>query len=187
VLTANHTIGQILGPAITPVAMKPDHRLYFSTAIEPRQSEGMRVVEVVGVDAVARLALLRLERPMPGSVPLPIAPVGFQIVPRSEIYLVGYPYYSSLTDAGLIQHVFSGKVGLKRLQPGMILAAPDTERSFDHDASTLAGNAGSPVIDLASGRVIGVHWGGMEEAGQKRGRAAALTMSGNRTLLSALP
>ena len=186
IVTTNHTIASIMAPGGPPPAIWPDRVVWFTSAIDPGKSEGVRIKEILGVDADARLALLRLEKPNRDVEPVPIAPTGFSVVPRSEIYLVGYPYFSRLSDAGLAQQVFDDKFGLKRLQPGRILAAPDTERSFDHDASTLPGNAGSPVIDLETGYAIGVHWGGMDEAGQKRGRAAALTLPANRILLSCL-
>ena len=33
---------------------------------------------------------------------------------------------------------------------------------FRHDATTLGGNSGSVVVDLASGKAIGLHFGGIE-------------------------
>jgi V8-like Glu-specific endopeptidase len=44
------------------------------------------------------------------------------------------------------------------LAPGIVTYAAET--LLAHDCSTLGGNSGSPVIELASGRVAGLHFGG---------------------------
>ena len=33
---------------------------------------------------------------------------------------------------------------------------------FTHDATTLGGNSGSVVVDLATGNAVGLHFGGFE-------------------------
>jgi hypothetical protein len=49
--------------------------------------------------------------------------------------------------------------GVHTIQPGYIVSAPDADGFFNHDCQTVPGNAGAPILDLATGRVIGVHWG----------------------------
>ena len=65
-----------------------------------------------------------------------------------------------------------------RVQPGYIVSTTDKEGFFNHDCQTVPGNMGAPVIDLASGRVIGVHWGGSfrpeDGPGVKRAVSAAV-------------
>ena len=56
---------------------------------------------------------------------------------------------------------------MKRAQPGHVTGVlkprPDHDvvGNMKHDASTLGGNSGSPVVDLATGDVIGLHCGGV--------------------------
>lgn len=44
----------------------------------------------------------------------------------------------------------------KFLLPGFILAAVDEGETFDHDASTVGGSGGAPVLDVETGTVIGM-------------------------------
>jgi V8-like Glu-specific endopeptidase len=59
-----------------------------------------------------------------------------------------------------MRRIFSEIYNVKRLQPGEI--SGETVKDFEifHDCSTLGGNSGSPVIDLETHRVIGLHFGG---------------------------
>lgn len=50
---------------------------------------------------------------------------------------------------------------MKRLQPGLI-TAKRSDGIVTHDATTLGGNSGSTVIDLASGKAVALHFGGLE-------------------------
>jgi V8-like Glu-specific endopeptidase len=178
VLTTSHSIAA--AAELSPSGLN----IWFNTAIDPADLSAARAAAVLDIDEKARLALLRLEAPIKGVQPIPIASSDIDIKRQTRIYVIGYPYRSLLSDAGLVQHLFAGELGIKWLQPGMVLVAPKAQRSIDHDASTLGGNAGSPVIDLDSGLAIGVHWGGMDEAGYKRNRATALVRPVNRRLLA---
>jgi hypothetical protein len=58
---------------------------------------------------------------------------------------------------------------VKRLQPGELLAPPPSPYMVRHDCFTTGGNGGAPLIDLASGAVIGLHHSG--RAGYKEATA----------------
>lgn len=75
--------------------------------------------------------------------------------------VVGYPAYSIHNSRHDQQRIFQGVFNVKRLQPGLITAVrPDG--GIEHDATTLGGNSGSSIIDLRTGRVVALHWGGLE-------------------------
>ncbi len=85
---------------------------------------------------------------------------------EAGIAVVGYPAYDRRNPADLQNEIFRGRFGVKRLQPGLAREVA-TVGSFGHqvealthDASTLGGNSGSAVIDLSSGKVVGLHFGG---------------------------
>jgi hypothetical protein len=59
-----------------------------------------------------------------------------------------------------MRSIFGDIFGVKRLQPGEIMAFFDDEGLFNHDCSTLGGNSGSCVVDLASHQVLGLHFQG---------------------------
>ena len=97
-----------------------------------------------------------------------------------DLYLVGFPgrphtYFGAgppppqhETNA-VMSSLFKWKFGVKKLAPGRIDAIPPVNPTdakawiFSHDASTLAGNSGSAVVDLGTdgGRVLGLHFGGV--------------------------
>jgi hypothetical protein len=77
------------------------------------------------------------------------------------IGVIGYPAQSAYNDLHDQQRIFDGVYGVKRLAPGTVMAvSPDGE--LTHDATTLGGNSGSVVLNLASGKAVGLHFGGIE-------------------------
>ncbi|MBI5368953.1 MAG: trypsin-like peptidase domain-containing protein [Planctomycetes bacterium] len=83
-----------------------------------------------------------------------------------EVAVVGYPSMDPRNDLALQLSVFGGVFQVKRLQPGKLRGraiASSFGRQVDalaHDSSTLGGNSGSAVIDVGTGRVVGLHFGG---------------------------
>jgi len=69
--------------------------------------------------------------------------------------------------------VFGGVYRVKRVQPDQLLSLAPNGSIFQHDCFTLGGNAGSPVVDLATGHVIGMHHAG-RWVDYKLGEALAL-------------
>lgn len=86
--------------------------------------------------------------------------------PPAEVVVVGYPAFDPRNNVDVQNKVFGGVYNVKRLQPGLLKPRARVE-SFDkdvdaatHDASTLGGNSGSAVIDIASGQIVGLHFAG---------------------------
>ena len=131
-------------------------------AVEPLS---FALTGIVGVHPRHDLAVLTIAaagtagRPLP--IPLPVATSAPEPVAERTVYVIGYPGWDGTrNDAAEMHRIFSGVYEVKRLQPGLITAAPDDAGSFTHDCSTLGGNSGSPVIDLATHQVVGLHYGG---------------------------
>ncbi|MGC4026882.1 MAG: serine protease [Mesorhizobium sp.] len=111
------------------------------------------------------VALLRLEQPAV-SAPLALSADTASAPDNADIALIGYPDFNPDEDEGPQRDVLGTHFGVKRLQPGR-MGATGTVRSYDkpvesrgHDSSTLTGNSGSPVVSLATGKVVGVHFYG---------------------------
>jgi endonuclease G len=83
-----------------------------------------------------------------------------------DVAVVGYPALDPRNNIALQNQVFGGKFNVKRLQPGTL--RPQTKiRSFEnvvdaltHDASTLGGDSGAAVLDVRTGHVVALHFGG---------------------------
>lgn len=97
-------------------------------------------------------------------------PVAIDLMTRAEvdaagvgawIGVVGYPAFDSRNDQADQQRIFDGIYNIKRLAPGTVTAIAGDDL-LDHDATTLGGNSGSVVVDLASGKAMALHFGGIE-------------------------
>lgn len=107
------------------------------------------------------IALLELD--VDGRLPDPIAMTDESIVEKQQIGLIGYPLNDGHSDPDDVRRYFGEIFGVKRLAPGEIIQAERGKHFFRHDATTLGGNSGSVVIDLATGRAVGLHYDGSPE------------------------
>ncbi len=105
-------------------------------------------------------ALLRVEersggRELASPIPLAASPAR----PAQQIAVIGYPARDRrVPDDELMQSIFGNVYDKKRLAPGQV-----TEARADvllHDCSTLGGNSGSVLVDLATGEAVGLHFAG---------------------------
>jgi V8-like Glu-specific endopeptidase len=122
------------------------------------------VKSIIGIHEDHDMAALQVEQVSGAEAlpdPLPIvrqAPAG--LVGR-KVYVIGYPAWDGRrNDPEPMKRIFAEIYNVKRLQPGEI--SGDAVASFEifHDCSTLGGNSGSPVLDLETHRVLGLHFGG---------------------------
>jgi endonuclease G len=112
-------------------------------------------------------ALLRVDALPPGVRPLPLAgaPPSSTLEGRLTT-VIGYPAMDPGSD--LIQQIqiFRGVFDKKRLMPGRLMGMRPTVSfsrtvtALAHDCTTLGGNSGSAVIDIATGTVVGLHFAG---------------------------
>jgi endonuclease G len=79
---------------------------------------------------------------------------------QQEIAVVGYPARDSRNDASAMQDVFGDIYDVKRFAPGEVVSVPRDSWYLTHDCSTLGGNSGSAALDIATGEVVGLHFGG---------------------------
>ncbi|MFP2961478.1 trypsin-like serine peptidase [Myxococcus sp. 1LA] len=122
---------------------------------------------VAAIHARHDLALLRLGPP-DGAV---LRPVPLRVAARAPsetnsraLYCVGYPMKDhTRTPPEVLLRIFEDTYGVKRLQPGELLSLDPARQQLTHDCSTLGGSSGSPVIDLETHAVLGLHFGGSRE------------------------
>lgn len=139
-----------------------------------------RIVNFAHLD----MAILRVD---PGSDPAHTFPKAvtlesdvLQPKSRRDLYVVGFPGQPKTWSFGgtpiagtetaeVMSTLFDNKFGSKRLAPGSVkIAAGDVPNDANkwicaHDASTLAGNSGSCIVDLTGGglRVVALHFAGV--------------------------
>lgn len=157
---------------------QPEGRWRFMQALAPSidyrgEREGasaasFELLEVLGVHSSPQvdLALLRVSRQAghghAAPEPLTLASAAPDSLAGRDVYAVGYPAADrqGLTPPQVLRGIFGEEYEVKRLQPGKLLGLEGSEPGFRHDCSTLGGNSGSCVVDLKTGLVIGLHYGG---------------------------
>jgi hypothetical protein len=145
-------------------------RIDFVREQDRTSSLQFEITEAIGVHEDHDLALLRVEGVSHGGRPLPEPLVLAASPPRNllgrEVYLVGYPMADSgRNEPDAIQRIFRDVFDVKRLQPGRTVGYSTAFSALEHDCSTLGGNSGSPLVDLETHEVIGLHFGGTYEVG----------------------
>ncbi|MFD7256992.1 trypsin-like serine peptidase [Streptomyces sp. NPDC059874] len=138
------------------------------------------VTGVIGIHQDVDMALLRVSPAGGGGeapTPLALAADAPPDLAGRPVYVVGYPAADGRrNEPAAMSRIFMDVYNVKRLQPGTATALlPDEDGSgsgsgswsrsgsgftMTHDCSTLGGNSGSPVFDLADHRVLGLHFGG---------------------------
>lgn len=113
------------------------------------------------------LAFLRVKRLSEDGIELPQAiPISDTTIETPvDIAVIGYPARDSRAVTTDMMQVFGDVYDVKRISLGSA-SATQWPGILRHDCSTLGGNSGSPLIDLNTGRVLGIHFcGGTTETG----------------------
>jgi Trypsin-like peptidase domain len=119
---------------------------------------------IVGIHEDHDLAVLQAEQTSGAEIlpdPLSVATAPPPTLVGSKVYVVGYPAWDGRrNDPEPMKRIFADIYNVKRLQPGEI--SGDSLDNFEvfHDCSTLGGNSGSPVVNLETHQVLGLHFGG---------------------------
>ncbi len=115
-----------------------------------------RVLHIEGDDG-PDIAFLRVAPAAGLALPVPLAQQ--RAAPAQQVVVVGYPARDSrIPDAALMDELFGDVYDRKRVAPGQVTESSGSE--LRHDCSTLGGNSGSVVLDLASGQALGLHFAG---------------------------
>jgi endonuclease G len=82
-----------------------------------------------------------------------------QIAATQNVATIGYPAYDSrIPEPSLMEDIFGKIYNKKRLAPGGVTEVQS--KLILHTCTTLGGNSGSAVIDLDSGKALGLHFSG---------------------------
>lgn len=129
------------------------------------ESLEFEVEGIVGIHETYDLALLSVKAQSANGEnlisPLKVISTEPSAESQQQVYVVGYPGSDATRNApDVMSRIFADIYEVKRLQPRKITGFIVAENKLLHDCSTLGGNSGSPVFDLISSQVIGLHFGG---------------------------
>lgn len=135
-------------------------RIDFAEEIDSATPRETPIQEIIAVHPVLDLALLSCVA-LDGHAAVRLDAGTVPVAPQRASYIVGYPALDSRrNDSTTLERVFGTIFNVKRLQPGLLTGWLAPERAYTHDCSTLGGNSGSCLVDLDTGIVVGIHFGG---------------------------
>lgn len=140
-------------------------RLDFGEEFDTPLEKEFRLVEILYIaeDDQPDMAFFRAEATSLDDENLPssISLMTEELHSDTEVAVIGYPASNDYkNDPKVIREVFGDIYNVKRLQPGKITSVFENKKFFYHDCSTLGGNSGSVVIDIQSGKAVGLHFAG---------------------------
>ncbi|AKJ28184.1 DNA/RNA non-specific endonuclease [Caldimonas brevitalea] len=109
------------------------------------------------------VAFLKVVPGETAGLPTPIEPVADlrkHLRERRFMAVVGYPARDSRSDSRLMDRIFGDVYDVKRFSPGEVMTVHKDNWFFEHDATTLGGNSGSVILDLQTGKALGLHYAG---------------------------
>lgn len=152
----------------------------FGEEVESKVNDTQRTAQLVRVeyladDTSADVALLLIEA-ADFALPSPFELLGekAKLSKGDLVALIGYPAYDPRNDADAQAKYFRDLYEVKRFAPGLILQTP-SDGLLTYDCTSLGGNSGSPVIRLADGKVVGLHFSGVY--GKENTAVSAKTLS----------
>ncbi len=136
----------------TMVLTKGQATINFRSEFKVFNQDIYDVLAVISVHQTYDLALLRIQEPDTVGHP----PLSFcsNVLPDSAIVAVGYPFDDKRNPL-FISGIYKNIYGVKRAAPGKIISA--SVDAMTHDCSTLGGNSGSPLLDMKTAEIVGVH------------------------------
>ncbi|WP_437313486.1 DNA/RNA non-specific endonuclease [Sorangium sp. So ce385] len=146
-----------------------DAGIDFNREVETDPTDQSGLLEVRSVEMIHPywdMALLRVEGLRGAREPLRLSVRTPEDLEGADIVVVGYPARDDRNDLALQDRIFHRSYHVKRFQPGKIRkraavrSFESTVSSLVHDSSTLGGNSGSAVLDIATGEVVGLHFAG---------------------------
>ncbi len=145
-----------------------DAAINFGREVDSPDDPYSADLTILGVEMIYPywdMALLRVAG-LPTSNMLPLSIKSPDDLVGENIVVVGYPARDERSDLAVQDSIFGGKYFVKRLQPGVVRSRAKVQsfenvvNAMTHDASTLGGNSGSAVIDVASAEVVALHFAG---------------------------
>ena len=146
-----------ISPAGVPFGARLDFREEYQQAAPAREVILKKVRFIARTDQ-PDISLFEIEAD--GTLPDPLPLLDAAAISDQDVAVIGYPAYDSRNDSQDIARYFSDIFDVKRLAPGVITQVAGDTHFFMHDATTLGGNSGSVVIDLATGQPLGLHFAG---------------------------
>jgi V8-like Glu-specific endopeptidase len=169
VLTNRHVVTLLSGG--TDIINAGDAEVRFRYEYNAPDEAAVQVAGVARFHDEEDAAVLRLasSEQLRDRTPLPWSKAPPRV--SDALSVIGYPSRDKRNPL-FADRIFGDKLDVKRIAPGELIGARHS--AIYHDCSTLGGNSGSPVVDMKSGLVVGLHRDGAFLARNEAVSATAL-------------
>ena len=151
-------------PAGVPAEARVDFKAELGALDDTSEEVPLSAIRYLASASQPDIALFEVAKSV--RVPRPVSLSTKRLAQDTTVAVIGYPAFDSRSPREPVEHYFGDIFDVKRLAPGLISQAPAADNVFFmHDATTLGGNSGSLVLDLASGRAVGLHFAGQFHVG----------------------
>ena len=144
------------------------------------------------------IAIYTLARPVTNRNPIALKPVETEALDGKDVVVIGYPDTHTPEKAEVLAVVEDDPIfAVKRLSQGQIFRhSTDIDTPYGvktsvsesknaaflmpaicHNASTMGGNSGSPLLDIKNGQLLGVHFKGFKVFNQEEAANLAMAIS----------
>jgi V8-like Glu-specific endopeptidase len=143
-----------------PLIASIDYRHEYGVS----ETEKVKVTRILWIEPDqygADIAFLEVERRSDGLVQDRILLAEADAAPDTHVAVVGYPARapsSVIPDQAWMERLYNGHYDIKRIAPGLM--GGQSQGWATHDCTTLGGNSGSVVLEMASGRAVALHFAG---------------------------
>ena len=147
--------------------------------LAPDASRIFKITEVLYIEPDGGphdIAFLKVDRRTEGTAPSFIPVATSDADDEVPVCVIGYPARAPkrvIPDQELMKELYRDRFDVKRAAPGFTSGLENG--SATHDCTTLGGNSGSVVLELATGKAVGLHYAGIYEENNFAVPASALT------------
>ncbi|MGK9230958.1 trypsin-like peptidase domain-containing protein [Inquilinus limosus] len=148
-------------PGIPDIAILQAATVDFREELGSASAREFPITEVIWISETPGqdVAFLRVARRAgEDRIDPPIRLLTEEIADGRMVAVIGFPGSGNGYDPEPFRKLFGPVLGKKRFSPGLYDGSRNG--SITHDCSTLPGSSGSVVIDVASGRAVGLHFAG---------------------------
>ncbi len=151
----------VFRPGVPDVSVRQSARIDFREEVVPASPREFPIIDIIWISDMPRLdvCLLRIARTAGADRIDPPVQLLTDAIPESAMLaVIGFPGSSNGYDPAMFQKLFGPVTGNKRFSPGFY--AGRRASSMTYDCSTLPGSSGSIVLDVETGRAVGLHFAG---------------------------
>ena len=153
--------GYVFRPGIPDLSIRQSARIDFREEVTMSSPREFPITDIIWIseDDGLDVALLRVARSAGADrIDPPVQLFPDTVSENQMVAVIGYPGSNNGYDPAMFQKLFGSVTGNKRFSPGFYSGRRGASATYD--CSTLPGSSGSVVVDVNSGRAVGLHFAG---------------------------